>query len=228
MSESAQTLSLTTTKEREAYYGVTGAALRKWRSKGEQAGDPFPEENPAEVVEWYARNYTKSAPQSLLLAAAKFTAPEKKRRPGKLEEMDPGGLAESLERARRVEAYYGRLLEEALRNKDVAGAEALRGPWLKAQAAVKDLEKAAVDIAKKKRELIVRNEVVAAWQSMHGHLPRAISRALLEAKPDGLTDEDWSATVRQATDKAMDLMQVQLPEILAGSPAGEAKPEAAA
>lgn len=210
-------------KLREAYYGVTGAAIHQWRRKGKATGDRFPEENPTEVVEWYGRHYTQTVPQSLRLAATKFAGPEKKPRPGKFSEMDPGGLVESLERARRVEAHYGKLLEDALRDKDIPMAEALRGPWLKAQSAVKDLEKAAVDIAKKKRELILRNEVIAAWQSMNGHLPRAISRALLEAKPEGVTDEAWSASVRVVTDKAMDLMQVQLPEILAGGP-GDAPP----
>jgi len=225
--QSIQPLSLRTAKEREAYYGVTGAALRKWRSKGESAGDPFPEDNPVEVIEWYGRHYSKSVPQSLLLAAAKFATPEKKKSRGKSADpdgMDPGGLTEALGRAKKIEAYYGGLLEEALKEKNVALSESLREPWLKAQSAVKDLEKASVDIAKKKRESIARNEVVTAWQSMHNHLPRALTKALLDSRPPAVSDEDWSAAVRAATDKAMDLMQVQLPEILAGSPA-EDKPE---
>lgn len=221
METELKTVTFTNDKEREAFYGVTAAALRGWRKKGLNAGDTFPENNPVAVVDWYRRRYQKSPPQSILLAAAKFTAPDKKKGKSKAKEldaMDAGGLAESLDRARRIDAYYGQLMEDALRAKDKDEIELYRGPYLKCQTALKDLEKAVTDIAKKRRELIDRNSVTTAWTNMHGHLPRALSRALLAAKPSEVTSEEWGRITREALDKAMDLMPTILPEILAGSP----------
>lgn len=221
-------LSFANATEECAYYGVKVSALRGWKAKGREEGDPFPSADPVAVVEWYRRHYRKGTPQTLLEASARFSAPPKKKK-GKgleeeLEDLDQGGLATAVERARRIEALYGAKLEQALKDGEKADEAMYRAPYQKALAVLKDVEKAVTDIAKKRRELVERNEVVTAWQSMHNHLPRAISRALLDAKPPAVSDGDWSAAVRAATDKAMDLMQVQLPEILAGSPA-EDKPE---
>lgn len=221
MEAGPKTVTFTNDKEREAFYGVTAAALRGWRKKGLNAGDVFPENNPVAVVDWYRRNYQKSAPQSILLAAAKFTTPDKKRK-GKspeFEGLDMGGLTDQLDRARRVGAFYGKLLEKALQDGNKEEAELYREPWLKSQARAESLEKTAVKLARDRRELIDRNSVTTAWTNMHGHLPRALSRALLAAKPDEVTSEDWGRITREALDKAMELMPTILPEILAGSPA---------
>ncbi|MDB6134701.1 MAG: hypothetical protein JWM59_2944 [Verrucomicrobiales bacterium] len=59
-----------------AYYGVTVAALRKWRAMGRQSNDPFPQENPVEVVRWYERHFRKSVPHRLLEAAQRWTGKE--------------------------------------------------------------------------------------------------------------------------------------------------------
>lgn len=222
-------LSFANATEECAYYGVKVSALRSWKAKGREAGDPFPSADPVAAVEWYRRHYRKGAPQTLLEAAARFSASPKKKKSkaleDDLEDLDQGGLVLALDRARRIEALYGSRLELALKEDNKADESIYRQPHLKAQNGLRDMERAVVDVAKKRRELIARNEVVTAWQSMHNHLPRALSKALTDAKPADLSDEVWSAAVRSATDKAMDLLQVQLPEILAGPPADEMRPE---
>lgn len=59
-----------------AHYGVTVAAMRKWRAMGRQSDDPFPQENPVEVVRWYGRQFRKSVPSKLMEAAQRWSGKE--------------------------------------------------------------------------------------------------------------------------------------------------------
>jgi hypothetical protein len=213
-------LSFANAVEEQTYYGVGPSALRAWKAKGVKADDPFPSADPNAVVSWYRRNFQKSVPQSLALAAATFSAvpAKKKTKVQELESLDSGSLANALDRQRRIYTLYGAKLEAALKDGNRADEELYRDPHTKALQALRDLEKVVVHIAKQRRELIDRNAVTTAWTNMHGHLPRALSRALLAAKPPEVTSEEWGRITRKALDDAMELMPSILPEILAGSP----------
>ncbi|MDB6135216.1 MAG: hypothetical protein JWM59_3459 [Verrucomicrobiales bacterium] len=59
-----------------AYYGVTGAAIGSGEPWAGKSDDPFPQENPMEVVRWYGRHFRKSAPSKLIEAAQRWSGKE--------------------------------------------------------------------------------------------------------------------------------------------------------
>lgn len=217
------------------FYGISGPTLRSWVSKGKSLSDPFPEHDPVAVVAWYRRHHTVGTPRSLLTAAAEWEKGGKREKmlaslhvvPAPSEEdmeaLDAGGMLEAVDRARRIEALFGKRLEEALKGKGKAAeVELARLPHLKALQALREVETAAVNIARKRGELIERNAVVAAWTNLHAHMPRAISRAFIAAAPEGIPEDQWGEIVNGAVQAAFELLPEILPEILAGGGGDEA------
>lgn len=226
MGEMPKVLSFANASAEAAHYGVQPAALRRWKALGVKENDPFPGGNPVSVVEWYKRHFNRGVPQSLALAASQFAEKPKKKGSVKaleteLEQLDHGGLELALDRARRIEALYGSKLEQALKSGNKADEELYRAPHIKALQALRDTEKAVTDLARKRRELIGRAEVAAAWTNLHSHLPRTIEREMIAARPEAVEADDWTRAVRSAMDKAFGRLPDVLPEILAGAPATE-------
>ncbi|MDB6136842.1 MAG: hypothetical protein JWM59_5085 [Verrucomicrobiales bacterium] len=76
MQQKAKPLKFHRALEASAFYGVSDAAVRKWKRMGRAARDPFPKENPVEVLRWYARHFRKSVPSKLMAAAQRWSGKE--------------------------------------------------------------------------------------------------------------------------------------------------------
>lgn len=232
--------------DESAYYGVSGATVRLWRKRARENNDPVNTCNPTEFVAWYRRNYQKrEVTQSILEAVARFESqpPERAKRAAKapsavnlaeaspedqsperklsnteasLEAMDAGGMMDAVDRARRVEALFGAQLEAALQANDKAEVDRCRMPHLKAMQALREVETAAVNIARKRGDLIERNAVVAAWTNLHSHMPRALTKCLIAAGGNGIPEDEWIKAVHAGVQSAFELLPDILPEILSG------------
>lgn len=223
-----KTLSFLGAVDTAEYYGLTANCIRRWKAEGEAKGVPAPFERPDKLILWLRNTLLKKQiPQSLFAAQARWKTPSRGRTTvaSKLEDMDAGGLQETLEGCRRMEAITRKRLEEAIRSDNQVDEEKYRGPYLKAVQQLHQVEKAVTYVEEKRGDLISRHAILIAWENAIGGLPRAMEKAMIAARPDTVPGDEWPKMVRVVLDKAFALLPTELPDIFSGAPAPVTEPQ---